>query len=89
MKHCGRHHVQLDDGTCWAVDRDDTEEHSLEWVLRYGTPERIVEARMTLASILGSYKALINKPQRRRNGIVRDLRAALDSWPCAGQGGGK
>lgn len=82
MRHCGKHHVILEDGTCWAVDRETPEgEYSLEWVLRYGSPDRIVAARMTLASILGSYTALLNQTQKRRNRVAKELCAALAAWP--------
>lgn len=78
MKRCGKYHVRLDDGTCWGVDPPcDEQENSLEWLLRYGRPEDIIKHRMSIASVVGSYMALLYKPAKRRSQIVRDIRAAL------------
>ncbi len=85
MRLLGKHHVKLDDGTTWAIDRAD-ENGSLQWILRYGSDAEILAIRMTLASILGSYDALLWKPQARRNAIVRDLRKAARLEPGAGEG---
>lgn len=79
MKAHGEHHVRLDDGTCWAVDRGDP---SLEWICRYGTIDRLHQARLTIASVLQCYKALLDLPQKERNRRVTELRSALASaWP--------
>jgi len=73
-KRAGKHHVKLDDGTLWALDCPENDEHSLEWVLRYGSPAMREEQRLIVASIVASYKALINcGSQRRRNDVVREI----------------
>lgn len=80
MKLLGKYHVQLDDGTTWAVDREDATSLSLEWLLRYGSPEAIYENRLNIASTLGCYKALLYRPQKRCAQVMRELRNALDEW---------
>lgn len=78
MRVLGEHHVQLGDGTVWAVDRPTTEDrYSLEWVLRYGTPDEVYRHRLSIASVISSYKALLCEPQKRRNQIVSQLREGL------------
>jgi hypothetical protein len=79
VKLCGKYHVRLDDGTCWGIDRTDEEGAGLEWILRYGTTEELVKHRMSIASIVASYKALLWKKQKDRNRIVSDLREALET----------
>jgi hypothetical protein len=85
------HHVQLEDGTGWAVDRE-VAGVSLEWILRYGSRDDVWEHRMAIASIVSSYMALLHKPQKRRNQVVRELQNALEEWgrvgqePCADSG---
>jgi hypothetical protein len=70
----GKHHVRLADGTLWALDYPENDEDSLEWVLRYGSPAMREEQRLIVASIVASYKALINcGSQRRRNEVVREI----------------
>jgi hypothetical protein len=62
----GKSCVRLDDGTCWPRPGGDE-----GWEARYGTP-----APLTLASFVDAYDALILLPQRRRNEVIRALRAA-------------
>lgn len=63
--------VRIDDMTWPALDTTD-----VEWQLRFGTSEQVVEARMRLASICSAYRALIVMPQRRRNAICSALKKA-------------
>lgn len=87
MKRLGQHHVRLDDGTTWAVDRErDDTETSLEWFLRYGTPAEVYALRLDIASVLASYKALLFRPQKRCTQVMRELRNALDEWETQRQG---
>jgi hypothetical protein len=76
MKLIGDYHVRLDDGTCWSLDGED--DKSLNWVLRYGSDEDVLKHRLTIASILSSYEALIWSPQKRRNEIIAKLREAAE-----------
>jgi hypothetical protein len=60
-----RKYTRLPDGTCWArsgtqIGRD----------LTYGKPDLLAAAAMA-----ASYEALIWKPEKRRNEIIRQLRA--------------
>jgi hypothetical protein len=73
-----RHAARFDDGTCWALSEPvDSDAHSLEWVLRYGTPEQREDQRLSVASVLACYDALILLPQRERNARVKAIRAAM------------
>lgn len=72
----GHYHVRMTDGTTWALDGED--DKSFNWILRYGREEDIIKARLTIASIVDSYMALLGKPEKRRNEIVRALREAMD-----------
>lgn len=87
MRLLGQHHVRLDDGTTWAVDRE-TDGHgtSLEWMLRYGSTAEREAQRMSVASVLASFKALLYRPQKRCNQVMRDLRNALDEWETQAPG---
>jgi hypothetical protein len=80
MRLIGKYHVRLDDGTSWAVDREDANGSSLEWYLRYGTREELYARRLDIASVLGSFKALLYRPQKRCNQVMRELRDALEEW---------
>lgn len=91
MKRIGDYHVRLDDGTIWSFDRATEDLHSLEWIQRYGTPDAVVQQRLTVASILASYKALIEAPAKRRNEVVRAIRVTLappQSGTSHGEGNG-
>ncbi len=72
----GKTWVRLDDGTAWSFDRYDEEYGSLNWLLRYGSDADVLRERLTIASILSSYQALLDKPRKRRNEIMRAIRAA-------------
>ncbi len=81
MRRLGQHHVRLDDGTTWSVDRErDSTETSLEWVLRYGSRDEVYALRLDIASVVASYKALLFNTQKRRNEVARELLNALDEW---------
>ncbi len=84
IKHVDRHRVRLDDGTCWAFDDVDEENgQSLNWILRYGRDAEVLKHRLTIASILSSYQALMDQTAKRRNEVVRCLRAAQGHSPQA------
>jgi hypothetical protein len=80
-KRIDKYSVQLQDGTIWALDTDafapGDSHDGIEYLLRYGTPEAIVAARMTIAGIVGSYSALLSKTQKRRNEVVKEILATL------------
>lgn len=46
----------------------------LEWILRYGHEEDVIEKRMLLASIVNAYGELISKTQKDRNFICSELK---------------
>lgn len=66
-----KHYLHLKDGTVWASPDD----HDLEWTLRYGNPETIIEKRFIIASYLYSYKEMISKTNSRRNQICNEIKA--------------
>lgn len=48
--------------------------NDIEWQLRYGQPTR--EQILVAASMLSAFRYLTELPQRERNEVIRDLRAA-------------
>lgn len=76
MKIIGNHHVQRDNGTTWSTPGDHPD-GGLEWRLRYASEAQLVKDRFLAASVVDSYRALIMLPQRERNAVIRDLRAAM------------
>jgi len=48
----------------------------LEWKLRYGIEHKMTPNRMRLASIVSSYRELLEMTQKRRNEICRAIRDA-------------
>lgn len=57
------------DGTTWPVPV------GAEWLLRYGTPEQIVGWRMSLASIVSAYSALVDPTCSHADAVARLRRA--------------
>lgn len=67
--------VRFADGTVWPrIDIEGEHEASLEWRLRYGDPTR--SDCLAAASVIGAYRSLVLKPQRRRNEVCTALRKA-------------
>lgn len=63
------------DGMTWPLPDSQREESDrLQWILRYGTAESIVEKRMEIASIINAYDALFHKAQKQRNYIVEKIK---------------
>jgi hypothetical protein len=58
------------DRVTWPHPDDPTE---VEWRLRYGDKEG---AALTAASYVAAYRYLIDMPQRKRNKVVAEIRAA-------------
>lgn len=58
--------------TTWPVDVMTDNEDAAQWVQRYGTPERVVEQRMSVASVLAAYAHLTDP-----NLTLTDATAAL------------
>jgi len=70
-----KYYKKLKDDTLWSVpDNLLEEDDKLEWILRYGSEENIIKKRMVIASVVHSYNALINKPQKRRNYICEGIK---------------
>lgn len=47
-----------------------------EWRMRYANEETVLRERMIIASIVASYRELIDMPQKKRNAICRALKEA-------------
>lgn len=77
MKVIGNHHVRRDNGTTWSTPGDHPD-GGLEWRLRYASEAQLVKDRFLAASVVESFRALILLPQRERNAVIRDLRAAME-----------
>lgn len=70
--------ARFDDGTCWALpDVHDDEHDHHGWVLRYGSAEQVEKRRLSIASALDCYAALIDLPQRQRNARAKAIREAM------------
>lgn len=74
MKRIGAYHVRIGDGTVWSVDAPG--DKNLNRILRYGTESEVLEHRLTIASLLSSYEALLGETQKRRNEIASQIREA-------------
>ncbi len=61
------------DDTSWPVDVSTDDEDSAEWTLRYGTPERREEQRLSVASVLSAYEHLTD-PSRSLKEVTDALR---------------
>lgn len=68
--------MQRDNGTIWSTPADNPD-GGLEWRLRYAPEPQLVKDRFLAAGVVESYRALILLPQRERNAVIRDLRAAM------------
>jgi hypothetical protein len=72
----GKSHISFSEMT-WP--RCGGELADLEWRLRYSYTETTKQDRLMAASVLAAYAALVAKPQRARNKIVKNLRKA-EGW---------
>lgn len=63
------------DDTTWPVPFSSDDVDGPGWVQRYGTPERVVEQRMTVASIVTSYSYLIDPSLSQTDAIAALKRA--------------
>ena len=59
------------DGMCWVVPGQRLDD--VEWALRYGNAESV---RLSAASAIACYRALVNRTSRDRAKIVRQLQDA-------------
>lgn len=79
----GKYCVHLDDGTSWPRLGTD-----LEWRARYspeagrGESSETTSLCLSLASVVAAFEALVWKPERRRNEIIRALREAAAEHPA-------
>ena len=62
--------------TSWPRAEHDSAPHgdTVEWRLRYGTPTR--SDLLFAAGVLSAYGALIGKPRRTREAVIRAMRTA-------------
>lgn len=54
-----------------------TEDGGIEWVLRYGSEQEIIDNKLYLASIVYAYNNLINMTNDRRNKVCNKLKNVL------------
>ena len=79
-------YVARDAGGTWPTPMDGIgDEDSIEWILRYGSVERLTKARFLAASIVSAYRELIRLPRAQRDPIIRDLRAAIKGSQADGR----
>jgi hypothetical protein len=72
--------VVRDGGGTWPTPMyGQGDESCLEWRLRYANPEQLVKDRFLAASVVAAYGDLIRLPEKERNAVIRDLRAAMRS----------
>lgn len=70
------HWVDTGDGSRYPKLIRNNESDSLEWLLRYGSPEDLYEVRYQAASILAAYEALVMQSNARRNEIANRIKKA-------------
>lgn len=75
--------VSRDNGTVWPTPMDHPD-GGLEWRLRYAADEHLAKDRYTAASIVSAYRQLISLPQKERNAVIRDIRAAIKQTQASG-----
>ena len=73
----GKFIVATEGGT-WPTPMDEADT-SLEWRLRYASPEQLVKDRFLAASIVSAYREIIRLPRWRRDEVVGQLRKAIKS----------
>ncbi len=78
--------VLRDGGGTWPTPMDHPD-GGLEWRLRYAGTEQLVKDRFCAASVVGAYRALIYMSRKRRDEVIRDLRAAIKSTRHTVDGG--
>ena len=72
--------VVRDGGGTWPTPMYGQDgEGGLEWRLRYANDEQLVKDRFCAASVVAAYGELIMLPEKERNAVIRDLRAAMRS----------
>jgi len=71
----GKYIVATEGGT-WPTPMDETDT-SLEWRLRYASPEQLVKDRFLAASIVSAYREMIRLPRWRRDEVIGQLRKAM------------
>lgn len=76
-RRIGQRYIRLDEGTTYAVDVRDDEDHGLEWIMRYGSAGAIEAVRFEVASILASYEALFSVSNVERNQRINEMKEAL------------
>jgi hypothetical protein len=52
---------------------DGSEQESLEWIMRHGTPERVMLARLQAAEIIEAYRCLVSCSEARRKRFIAAL----------------
>jgi hypothetical protein len=72
-------YVALTRGGTWPTPMDHPDS-SLEWRLRYASDAQLPNDRFLAASVVSAYRQLIMLPQKDRNAVIRELRAAIKSF---------
>jgi hypothetical protein len=62
------------DGMCWPLPNN-----QLEYILRYGNDENILNNKLVIASIINSYNSLFLKTQKRRNYIIKKIKEKINN----------
>ena len=73
-------YVQVEPRMTWPIDDariPGSDGIGTEWFQRHGSAEAVFGQRMSVASIIAAYHALILQPQRERNKIAGVLKRAL------------
>jgi hypothetical protein len=72
--------INLDEGTHWALPAEETQRF-LRYGHQFGERERQIDVSgcLMVASIISTFSAILEMPQRRRNKVISQLRAALAS----------
>lgn len=68
--------------TTWPVDINTDDEDSCEWVQRYGTPERVYDQRMSVASMLSAFKDMTDPNRSMKDCTAMLRRARIAAKQC-------
>lgn len=75
-RRIGKTAVRIADEMTWpGIDGLD----DLEWTLRYGYPQDVMDIRMVAAEVVSAYQHMILCPGRKRDAVIRCIREAAKS----------
>jgi len=68
--------------TTWPVDLHSDDEDSAQWVQRYGSIDRVVEQRRSVASVLSAYSDMTDPNRSLKDATAMLRRARIAAKQC-------